>query len=60
MSKELYIVSHEQLIEEYMEENPDCDWSKAYELTADDAYGRMRENLADIADYARMKAKDRL
>lgn len=58
MSKELFMDAHEQLIEEYLEKHPDADWSEAYEKTADMAYGRMRDNLADRADYLRMKEKD--
>lgn len=49
MSKEHYMAAHEALVEEEMERTG-CDWSTAYERTADAAYDRMRDNLADLAD----------
>ncbi len=54
MSKELYIACHEALIEEYLEENSldDGHWEEASEATADKAYDRMRDVLADRADAA--------
>lgn len=54
MRKELYIACHEALIEEYLEENglDDDHWDAAYEATADKAYDRMRDVLADRADAA--------
>lgn len=58
MSRELFIDAHEQLVEEYLENHPDADWNEAYEKTADMAHGRLRENLADRADYLRMKHKE--
>lgn len=58
MSKELYIAACEQIIEELMAENPDMNWTEAYEKSADLAYDRMRENLANHADYLRLKAKE--
>lgn len=58
MSKELYMAAHEELMERYLEEHPDADWSEAYERTADGAYDRMRDNLAAKADYLRMRAKE--
>lgn len=51
--KDLYIAAHEDLIEEYMEAYPSADWSTAYDATADGAYDRMTESLADRADYLR-------
>ena len=57
MSKELFMVAHEQCVEEYLEENPDADWSTAYEATADAAGKRYRENVADMIDQARDRAK---
>jgi predicted metal-dependent hydrolase len=49
MSKELYIACHEALIEEYLEENglDDDHYQAAYEATADAAYGRMQDVIAD-------------
>ena len=58
MSKELFMAAHERLIEEYMAEHPEADWSEAYEKTADGAYDRMREDLADHADYLRLLRKE--
>ena len=52
MSKDLYLACHEALIEEYMEEMG-CDYNEAYEATADAAYVRMQDNLADYADMRR-------
>lgn len=57
MSKELFMSAHEQLIEEYMAEHPDADWHEAYEKTADAATDRMRDNVADMIDGARLRAK---
>ena len=59
MSKELYIDAHEELITLYLEDHPDASEADAYEATADAAYGRMQENLADRIDMARMEAKER-
>lgn len=50
MSKEMYIDAHEQLIEEWLEEHPGATWSQAYEATADGAWDRARDKLADMAD----------
>lgn len=49
MSKELYIAAHEKLVDEEMERTG-CNWSTAYERTADRAWDRMRDDLADMAD----------
>lgn len=58
MSKEHYIAAHESLVEEEMERTG-CDWTTAYERTADAAYDRMRDNLGDLADHYRALAKER-
>jgi hypothetical protein len=58
MSKELFMAAHEQLVEEYLEAHPDADWNEAYEATADKAYDRMRDNLADRADALKQRMKD--
>lgn len=57
MSKEWFIEAHEQLVDEYLEAHPDATWEQAYERTADAAYVRMTDNLAD--DRLRMEAKER-
>lgn len=53
MSKELFIDAHEQLVAEYLERHP-----HANDATADNAWNRMRDNIADRADYLRMKQKE--
>jgi hypothetical protein len=58
MSKELYIAAHEELIEEYLEHHPECSEQQAYDDTADAAYDRMRENMADMIDRVRLARKD--
>lgn len=58
MSKELFIEAHEQLIAELLEARPGVTWEAAYELTADRAYNRMRDNLADKADALRSRSKE--
>ena len=60
MSKELYIACHEVLIEEYLNENSldDSHWHEAYEATADKAYARMQDMLADRADNIRKYGRD--
>jgi hypothetical protein len=58
MSKELWIAAHEQLIEEYLNDHPDAEWSEAYERTADFADDRMRDNFAAMIDHAKDRAKD--
>ena len=58
MSKELFMAAHDQLIEEYLEAHPDADWSQAYDATSDAASYRMRENVADMIDIARLRAKE--
>jgi hypothetical protein len=51
--KEYFIEAHEQLIEEYLEKNPNASEQEAYEKTADFAYEKMIQNLADRADFLR-------
>ena len=58
MSKELYIAAHEALIDEYLEDTDSDDWSAAYEATADKAYERMQDQLADRADDIRKYGRD--
>ena len=60
MSKELWIAEHEKLIEEYLNDHPDAVWSEAYERTADDVDGRLRDRIADMIDAAKDRAKDAL
>jgi len=57
MSKELFIVAHEELIEKYLEQHPEATEAEAYDKTADGAYDRMTDKLADMADRLRDRAK---
>ena len=51
MSKEQFIAAHEELVEEYLDAHPNADWTEAYEKTADRAWIRMTDRIADMADY---------
>jgi hypothetical protein len=68
MSKECFIAAHEELIEEYMsrwcDTHPDATTAEyraaaahAYDKTADAAYNRFSDKLADMADAARVHTK---
>jgi hypothetical protein len=59
VSKELYMDAHEQLVDEYLEAHPNATWAQAYDRTADAAYDRMTDNLADAADHYRDMMKER-
>lgn len=48
--KDFFIAAHESLIEEYLEAHPRASDDEAYERTADQAYNKMLEMFADIAD----------
>ena len=48
--KDAYIAAHEELIAEFLERHPHISEAEAYDITADAAYDRMVENLADIGD----------
>jgi hypothetical protein len=58
MSKEMFIDAHMDLIDEYMEAHPEATEAEAYDKTADGAYSRMTDRMADIADHARDLAKE--
>jgi hypothetical protein len=58
MSKELFIAAHEELVEEYMEANPEATWDDAYQATGDLANDRYRDKFADMVDAAKQRAKD--
>jgi hypothetical protein len=53
MSKDLFIAAHEELIEQYLEDNPGSTWDEAYDKCADAAYDRMYDMMADKADHMR-------
>ncbi len=58
MSKEQFLAAHEREVAEYMDRNPKVAWSTAYERTADRAWDRMRDDLADAADRLHQAQKD--
>ena len=58
MRKELFMAAHEQLVEEYLDAHPNATWDEAYERTADGAYYRMCDRMADHADMLRMRMKE--
>jgi len=58
MSKELFIDAHEELIAEYLEENPDATEREAEDATADKALDRMTDKYAAMIDHARQLKKD--
>jgi hypothetical protein len=69
MTKELFIEAHEELIEERMtrwcNKHPSYTYAeycaeeaRAYDRTADSAYGRYRDKYSDMVDQAKQRAKD--
>jgi hypothetical protein len=58
VSKDWYIEAHEREVADYMDRLPNATWQQAYDRTAGRAYDRMRDEMADAADMARMRAKD--
>jgi hypothetical protein len=58
MSKEWFIEAHEREVADYMDRHPNASWSDAYDRTADRAYDRMRDEMADAADAIRQRRKD--
>ena len=58
MSKEQYIIAHEAEILEYLERNPQATEEEAYDKTADRAYARMVDNMADLADTLRKRKQE--
>tara|TARA_R110000823_G_C15541917_1_gene458246 strand:+ start:85 stop:273 length:189 start_codon:yes stop_codon:yes gene_type:complete len=52
MTREIYIKIHNELMEEYLEQNPEADAAEVYNKTADlagDAYVDYLETKADLA-----------
>ncbi len=58
MTKEFFMAAHEELIAEYLERHPNASETEAYDKTADLAYNRMRDRLADLADRLRVFKKE--
>ncbi len=56
--KELFIAAHEELITEYLEAHPEATEAEAYDVTADAADERFRDNYADMIDRAWQAHKD--
>lgn len=56
--KELFIAAHEALIEVLLESHPWADWDEAYEACSDEAYLKLREDLANRAYQARQQPKE--
>ena len=59
MSKELFMAAHEELVEEYLLEHPDHEWSIVYEETSDLAWDRMKDDMYAQADALRTQEKER-
>ncbi len=58
MSKDLWIQAHDELVEEYMEDNPSVSWTEAYNRCAAYASERMGDNLADLGDQLRKELQE--
>ena len=58
MSKELYIEAHEKEISEYLEQHPEATEAEAYDKTADRAYDRMVDDMADLSDRLRKEKQE--
>lgn len=58
MSKEMFMAAHEELIQRYLEAHPEATEAEAYDKTADRAYDRMTDKMANMADTLRQRAKD--
>ena len=58
MSKEDFISAHEELIEIYMEQHPEASETEAYDKTADAAWDRMVDNMADLGDRLKDQMKE--
>ncbi len=57
--KETFMTEVERLIEEMMDADSDLDWSDAYaQVDCDLAMRRAADRFADMADMARMRAKE--
>lgn len=58
MSKDLWIQAHDELVEEYMEDNPSVSWTEAYDRCAEHASERMGDNLADQIDLLNDESRE--
>ena len=57
--KAFFISTHDELIDEYMEENPEATEDEAAEATAEEANDKTGEMLAEYGDWQRQQNKDR-
>jgi len=55
--KKLFMLKHEELCVEYMEAHPSATEQEAYDATADQVYGRVRDAHADMIDHVRALRK---
>ena len=58
MDKEFFIQCHEELVDEYMENNPDASWEEAYDDMSELAYHYAVDKMADMADFYHDASKD--
>ncbi len=58
MNKDDFIAAHEALVEEYLEAHPNATWDQAYSRTADGAWDRSRDMMADRIDAALDRMKE--
>lgn len=58
MTKEIWIAAHEELIEEYLDANPDATEAEAVEATVDKVDDRYANSMGDIIDRARDQMRD--
>jgi hypothetical protein len=58
MSKEDFIRAHEREVADYLDRHPNAPWADAYDRTADRAWDRMRDDMADRIDDYRQRIKD--
>lgn len=58
MSKDLWIAAHEELIEEYLEANPDATEAEAVEATVARVDDRYADNIGGMIDRARDMMRD--
>ena len=58
MSKEAWLAAHEALVEEYLDAHPNATWDQAYSRSADGAWDRSRDMMAERIDAARDRLKE--
>ena len=60
MDEEFFIKCHEELVDEYMENNPNASWEEAYDTTTELVYGYAVDKMADMIDFYHDREKDNL